>query len=174
MSATPKQLKLAIERLSQADHLRLHEAARILMVGTSWLDSSELVADAVEAAYLAAACKSSEGWASYQPVSNYLIMIMRRLAADDSGERIERTDFIPAGEMAPTDAGQASRLMERIQSLAFEDLDNCSDKELEAEACKDGEDISALAAQMRLRTASPRAALPSEEPPADAADDRDG
>jgi hypothetical protein len=44
-----------------------------------------------------------------------------------------------------------------LTEFALDDLAGCTDQDLDAEACEDGEDIAALAALMRARTAEPPA-----------------
>jgi DNA-directed RNA polymerase specialized sigma24 family protein len=81
--ATAEQVEAEIERLTDADLVRLRNVARVEIRGTSFSDPGEVVSIAVQDPWLAALGEGGRRWPPNIPFGAYLIMTIRGLCKDD-------------------------------------------------------------------------------------------
>lgn len=83
--ATLEEVSQAIEGLSREDLLRLVAAARSFMWGSDYIDSYELINEAVARTMNAADGGSGRRWPTHVPFIAYMIKTMQGLANDSKG-----------------------------------------------------------------------------------------
>jgi hypothetical protein len=81
MRANTHQLGDAVRDLTTRGHLRLHETARILLPGTSYIQPLDLLGDALAAAFHSTDRQDNQCWHTDVPLESYLIAMILTTAA---------------------------------------------------------------------------------------------
>lgn len=96
-SASPSDLRLAIEGLTPTEAARIKKAASYCMFGTEFQDPMELVNEAVKRAMNAACGDKGRNWKTSVPFVPFMAMTIRGIA-NDSVESVQQTRTIRAEE----------------------------------------------------------------------------
>jgi DNA-directed RNA polymerase specialized sigma24 family protein len=136
--ATVKDFLIAWNQLTDADHLRLRRAARRYMGGTLYRDPQELVADAINTAYCAAAGHGGRRWPLEVRFMAYLINTIRGIASDE--RRAQARHPTITGCLGPEDQLPESAAIDPSDSRTVSAEDWCSQAQERHHRDQQGED----------------------------------
>lgn len=80
--ATAEEVAEATDRLTPANYVRLHKAARIRVAGTAFTDANDLVSEAVATPYLAALGEGGRRWPRGVDFMAFLLKTIQGIASD--------------------------------------------------------------------------------------------
>src|SRR5687767_1094812 len=110
---TAEDVRSAIERLTDVDHLRLLKAARICIPGSAYANPRELVDDALSTPFLAAAGERGRHWPKHVDFIAFLVMTIKGLASDSRKSAVRRL----TSSLVATDRDGVE--VNRLDSLKF-------------------------------------------------------
>lgn len=101
MYATPDEVSMALGALTNADYYRLFSIAKVVMRGSGYQQSADLVSDAFSTSLLAAHGQGGRRWKTEVPFMAYLVMTIRGIASDAQRDAYNRV--FKGGYFSPED-----------------------------------------------------------------------
>lgn len=143
-SATPDEVRAAIEALTTADHLRLKNAAEVCLYGTEYKNPRELLNETIMRTMNRAQGGQGREWKKTVPFMAFLIKTMGGIANDSSESWHQRTminteALAPEGGVAEDALGLAGHCHPGVEELAL-DAEGIQQRQAEAQADADSID----------------------------------